>query len=242
MEKVLVAVDGYAVSMGAAKKAIELAIKYDAELIAVQVEEESLLLESEKEADSLAIKKYLEQVSERPLDLVAAYGKKEGLKVKTIKTTGIVAGTILKLAKDYNVDFIVVGDSARKGFEKMHFGSVAESIVKESPVPVMVVKKGIVDISDMAPLAKELKDIKAEDVALPPVFNEERYRKNFVTSFTLLIIFALTYFGAALLTTAEFKHIAALTILGVPLAVLLGMLVFVVGLGVTQLYLKKAAQ
>lgn len=242
MEKVLVAVDGYAASQGAAKKAVELAIKYGAELIAVQVEEESLLLEGEKEADSLANKKYLDQISERPLDLIAEYGKEKNLEVKTIKTTGIVAGTILKLAKEHSADFIVVGDSARKGLEKMHFGSVAESIVKESPVPVLVVKRGTIDISDMVPLAKELKGIKAKEVVAPPVFNDARYRKNFAKAFTLLIIFVLTYFGAALLTTAEFKNVAAFTILGVPLAVLLGMLVFVVGLGVTKSYLKRAAQ
>lgn len=241
MEKVLVAVDGYAASMGAAKKAVELAVKYGAELIAVQVEEESPLLEGEKEADSLASKKYLKQISERPLDLIAKYGKEKNLEIKTIKATGIVAGTILKLVKEHNANFIVIGDSARKGLEKMHFGSVAESVVKESPVPVLVVKRGTIDISDMLPLAEELKGMKAEE-AVPPVFNDARYRKNLAVSSTLSMIFALTYFGAALLTTAEFKNVAAFTILGVPLAVLLGMLVFVVGLGITQSYLKRIAQ
>lgn len=241
MKKVLVAVDGYTASMGAAKKAVELAVKYDAELIAIRVEEEFLRTEHEREEEFLAVRKYLGQISETPLELVAAYGKQQNIDVKTIKTSGVIASTILQLAETHNADFIVIGDSARKGLERIHFGSIAESIVKTSNVPVIVVRSGIVDISDIMLLAKQIEGtVPKEEVAAAPVFSEKRYQQNFSTSFSLLTIFTIVYFGAALLTTAEFKHVAAFKIAGVPFAVLLGMLVFIVGLGVTRSYLKKS--
>lgn len=70
-------------------------------------------------------------------------------------------------------------------------------------------------------------------------FDEVRFRKQFVFSFSLLLIFALVYFFAAVVTTKELKHIAAIDILGLPLAFYLGVLVFVVGVVVTRLYLVK---
>lgn len=71
------------------------------------------------------------------------------------------------------------------------------------------------------------------------VFDEARFKKQLVFSFSLLLIFALTYFFAAVVTTKELKQIAAIDILGLPLAFYLGLLVFLVGVVVTRLYLMK---
>lgn len=82
----------------------------------------------------------------------------------------------------------------------------------------------------------------AGEIATPPAFNEERFRKNRALALTLFTIFSVTYFTAALLTSAEFKEVAAFEILGIPLAVLLGMLVLAVGLGVTLIQVRSAVQ
>lgn len=70
-------------------------------------------------------------------------------------------------------------------------------------------------------------------------FNEARYKKQLVFSFTLLFIFAASYFLAAIITTKELKHVAAIDILGLPLAVYAGVAVFVVGVITVRLYLLK---
>lgn len=72
-----------------------------------------------------------------------------------------------------------------------------------------------------------------------PVFDETRYKKNAVLSFSLFFIFALVYFFAAILTTIEFGDIAAISIGGLPLAVYLGVFVMVVGVVITRFYLIK---
>jgi len=241
MKKILVAVDGYAASMGAVKKAVELVSLYDAELIAIRVEEEIVRHEYEKEEEGVVAGDSLHKISSRPLELIAEYAKQKNVMVTTLKDSGLIAGTILRHADELKVDFIVVGDSARKGLDRIHFGSVATSIVGKSNVPVIVVRDGMVDIADLTTLAKQFVGEEKQEPVIKPEFNQTRFNKNFKLSFSLLAIFAVFYFGAAMLTTAELAHIAILDVGGIPLSVLLGILVLLVGLGTTKTYLKKSS-
>jgi len=57
--------------------------------------------------------------------------------------TQVVAGDpseeILSYIAAHGIDLVVMGTHGRKGIDKVIFGSVAERVVKSSPVPVMVV-------------------------------------------------------------------------------------------------------
>jgi nucleotide-binding universal stress UspA family protein len=57
--------------------------------------------------------------------------------------TQVVAGDpseeILAYINAHTIDLVVMGTHGRKGIDKVIFGSVAERVVKSSPVPVMVV-------------------------------------------------------------------------------------------------------
>jgi len=57
--------------------------------------------------------------------------------------TSVVAGDpseeILNYIKEHEIDLVIMGTHGRKGMDKIIFGSVAERVVKSSPVPVMVV-------------------------------------------------------------------------------------------------------
>ena len=50
-----------------------------------------------------------------------------------------VADRVLALATEIDTDLIVVGSHGRKGISHMLLGSIAEAIVRRSPVPVLVV-------------------------------------------------------------------------------------------------------
>jgi nucleotide-binding universal stress UspA family protein len=50
---------------------------------------------------------------------------------------GDAAEEILKLAEKENVDMVVMASHGRKG--RFHFGSVAEKVVKNAPVPTVTV-------------------------------------------------------------------------------------------------------
>ena len=46
---------------------------------------------------------------------------------------------ILKTIESEGIDLVIMGTHGRKGLEHTMFGSVAENVVKKSPVPVLIV-------------------------------------------------------------------------------------------------------
>lgn len=70
-------------------------------------------------------------------------------------------------------------------------------------------------------------------------FNVQHYKKKLGFAIAMLLIFCTMYFTAAVIATRDFKHIASIPILGMPLALYTGVLVFVVGLIVTRMCLAQ---
>jgi nucleotide-binding universal stress UspA family protein len=58
---------------------------------------------------------------------------------KRMIVSGDPASKILESIESEGIDMVVVGTHGRKGLEHAIFGSVAENVVKKSPVPVLVV-------------------------------------------------------------------------------------------------------
>jgi nucleotide-binding universal stress UspA family protein len=58
---------------------------------------------------------------------------------KKLIVTGDPASEILRLIQNENFDLVIMGTHGRKGLEETIFGSVAENVVKKSPVPVLTV-------------------------------------------------------------------------------------------------------
>ncbi len=53
--------------------------------------------------------------------------------------SGDPAQEILKAIESEAIDLVIMGTHGRKGLEHVIFGSVAENVVKKSPVPVLTV-------------------------------------------------------------------------------------------------------
>ena len=83
-------------------------------------------------------------------DLLAEYTKRlaatravEDGTAATIDTrteVGRPATTIVEVVDDVDADHVVVGSHGRKGVSRLVLGSVAEAVVRRSPVPVTVVR------------------------------------------------------------------------------------------------------
>jgi len=58
---------------------------------------------------------------------------------KTVVVAGDASEEIIHYIEDQHIDLVIMGTHGRKGMDKIIFGSVAERVVKISPVPVMVV-------------------------------------------------------------------------------------------------------
>jgi nucleotide-binding universal stress UspA family protein len=85
----------------------------------------------EKEAQAEA-EDYLTKLVER-LNL-----NKENVTIKTAIARGRPAGNILKYASEHNVDLIIMSTHGRSGVLRWVFGSVANKVLRHSPVPVLI--------------------------------------------------------------------------------------------------------
>ena len=79
-------------------------------------------------------------LSEHLEHLGAERDAEERATIDTRTEVGRPAATIVEVADDLDVDHVVVGSHGRKGVSRLVLGSVAESVVRRSPVPVTVVR------------------------------------------------------------------------------------------------------
>jgi nucleotide-binding universal stress UspA family protein len=63
-----------------------------------------------------------------------------GAAARGLVATGYAPEEILKAAEENGCDLIVMGTHGRKGIDRIIFGSVAEKVVKTSPVPVLTIR------------------------------------------------------------------------------------------------------
>ena len=82
----------------------------------------------------------LEDSAERELPKFADCEDCAGLEVEEMIVHGEAASEIVRVAKDREVDLIVVSSHGRTGLGRILFGSTAEAVVRHASCPVLVVK------------------------------------------------------------------------------------------------------
>ena len=80
----------------------------------------------EEDVNTKYIKHYIEKI-------------RDGGTCKVVTRSGREDEEILKFAKQEKVDLIVMGTHGRTGIENVFFGSVAEKVLKRSPIPVFII-------------------------------------------------------------------------------------------------------
>ena len=65
--------------------------------------------------------------------------KKEGINSQVVLLTGRPADEILAYAEKHDADLIIMSTHGRSGVSRWFLGSVAERVVRHSPVPVLLV-------------------------------------------------------------------------------------------------------
>lgn len=76
-----------------------------------------------------AVQRVVTEAGERDLDQ----------EVVSAVVRGQPASAVLQYASEHDIDLIVVGTHARTGIDRLVVGSVAERIIRDSPVPVVTV-------------------------------------------------------------------------------------------------------
>lgn len=85
--------------------------------------------------------------------------------------------------------------------------------------------------------SQPIKDEKAYSSSGGANYDEAVISRKLRSAMKLLVIFCAAYFVAAMIATPEFRHIAQIEILDLPLGFYTGILVFVVGIVVTRMCL-----
>jgi nucleotide-binding universal stress UspA family protein len=74
------------------------------------------------------------------LDEATSRAADHGIEITTETVVGMPSRAIVEWAKSNETDGIVIGSHGRQGVTRVLLGSVAESVVRRSPVPVTVVR------------------------------------------------------------------------------------------------------
>lgn len=139
MQKILVAHDGSKSSDKALKKAVELAVNFNASLTVLSVIPELYLTEL-SDVDRHKIFDVLSKETTEAMEKIRKSLSGKSLEVKTLVRQGDPAEKILETAQKMKADLIVTGSHGRHGTKKFLLGSVSSKIVDYSKSPVLVVK------------------------------------------------------------------------------------------------------
>ena len=143
-KRILVPVDGSAPSRAGLERAIALAKSSRARLRLLHVVDENAIMQGIEPAMNVGeLLDILMDGGRKVLAGAAALARKRGIKADTVLYElhlGRVAERIVRESAKWRADLIVMGTHGRRGIERVVMGSDAESVLRESRVPVLMVK------------------------------------------------------------------------------------------------------
>jgi nucleotide-binding universal stress UspA family protein len=144
-KKILVPVDGSHTSLLGLAEAIKLAKDQNATLYLMHVVEDQVLIQDPSGASAAFVDDILKTLQENARNVIAqakAMVKRSRVREKSVVVESFSrpADEIVKQAKKLKADLIVLGTHGRRGLTRMVMGSDAEVVVRETPVPVLLVR------------------------------------------------------------------------------------------------------
>jgi nucleotide-binding universal stress UspA family protein len=142
--RILVPVDGSTTSLKGLKEALRLARAMKAKLVLLHVLDEFYIAASPELATSYdEVVGALRDGGRRILAKAEKAARTGGVKPETVlceSLAGRAGPEIVRQAKKARADLIVIGTHGRKGLQRLALGSDAEQVVRNSRVPVLLVK------------------------------------------------------------------------------------------------------
>jgi universal stress protein A len=142
LQRILLPTDFSTYSATATKYACELAARFDAELHLLHTLEIHPI-SSPDFGMGLALPRYAEEsrtAAEKAMTKVVDPQWSAGRKVFQAIVEGSPRAEIVRYARDKDVDLIVIATHGRSGLSHVLIGSVAESVVRTAPCPVLTVR------------------------------------------------------------------------------------------------------
>src|SRR6056297_604755 len=130
---ILVPTDGSQGAKAALEHGIEIASQWDATLHTLYVADSRL-------ARSGPLLETLRKEGRKAVRDVEVTGTQAGLTVVTEIVEGNPHEEILEYVSEHGIDMVIMGTHGRTGLDRVVMGSVAERVVRRSPVPVLTVR------------------------------------------------------------------------------------------------------
>jgi len=140
IKKILIPTDGSEHSIRAAQYGISIAKMVGAQITAVFVVDEYVLDQIAKITERETAVRELEEQGKVNVNFVKDMAGKEGINTTSLIAQGRPFERIVHIAKDLNVDLIVMGTYGRRGTDRILIGSVTERVIEYVSCPVLVIK------------------------------------------------------------------------------------------------------
>jgi nucleotide-binding universal stress UspA family protein len=138
-KKILIAVDQGPIAARAADVGIELAHSLDAEIAVIHTYEPPVIYGTDigVPPDELAA-----MAKEEAARVLRGFRQRKSLEPAILEflEVGKPAEEIVKAAKSWPADLIVIGSHGRSGVNRVLLGSVAEAVARDAPCPVLIVR------------------------------------------------------------------------------------------------------
>ncbi len=137
-DDVLVPTDGSAGMDRVIEHAVDLCETHGATLHGLYVIDTASLADLPMESSWEAVNTALREEGDSSLEAMERLAG--DVDVRTNQVEGSPAQEIVEYAEDEGIDLIVMGTHGRSGVDRLLLGSVAERVVRTSPVPVLTVR------------------------------------------------------------------------------------------------------
>lgn len=141
--KILVPLDGSKRAEAILPHVEELARRYEAEVILLQVVEPVL----DTFGTGGAIRTYepqlMDQLVKNAEEYIAGIKgelREKGITVRSLVTTGLVVATILEVAKSEDADLVAMASHGRSGLGRVFYGSVAAGVLHGVDRPLLLIR------------------------------------------------------------------------------------------------------
>ncbi|WP_254278872.1 universal stress protein [Haloarcula marina] len=135
--RILVPTDGSESMRGVVAHAIELATVHGAEIHGLYVVDTGRYATLPVETTWDGVTEMLREEGEQSLESIERMAAGADISVETAIVEGGPSNEIVEYAREHDCDTIVMGTHGRGGIDRLLLGSVAERVVRTSPVPVV---------------------------------------------------------------------------------------------------------
>lgn len=142
LKKILVPIDFSGYSKNALKYAVPFAKQFDAEILLLYVVEPTIY-PADFSFGQIGLPGIEEEVRKRGTEELAKLAKDEisdVVKSRTRVETGKAFTEIIRVAKEEEIDLIIIATHGHTGIEHAIFGSTAEKVVRKAPCPVLSIR------------------------------------------------------------------------------------------------------